>query len=167
MLALTFPSAQPPARIQNVYKHRTQCNQRCSKYTPGTQWRQKCQLHAQLRMTGLCWGLLIKQKQLKKPTEECFKEQFLLPFLPSGNNHCIKLYKMSIQVQEPFKLQSSARQCVCREPLESRHGWRRGAEAQSQTSGEELEFTSVGEFLGDISSSVAGSSPEDGSEVVP
>lgn len=56
---------------------------------------------------------------------------------------------------------------VCREPLESSHCSGRGAEAQPQTPVEELEFTSVGEFLGDISSSVAGSSPEDGNAVVP
>lgn len=64
---------------------------------------------------------------------------------------------------EPFKLQGPARPRVCREPLESGHCSGRGAAAQPQTAVEKLEFTSVGEFLGDISSS----SVEDGKAVVP
>lgn len=67
---------------------------------------------------------------------------------------------------EPFKSQGLARLCVRREPLESGRCSGRGVGAQPQTSVEELEFTSVGEFLGDISSSLAGSSPF-GNTVVP
>lgn len=54
-------------------------------------------MRSQLRVTALCCGLCSKQKQLKNPTEESFKEQSLPPppppLLPglSGSYNCKNL----------------------------------------------------------------------------
>lgn len=64
-------------------------------------------MRSQLRMTGLCCGLFIKQKQLKKPTEECCKEQFLpspLPFFQSPL--IIIIVKNNISCPFPLSLAS-------------------------------------------------------------
>lgn len=71
--------------------------------------RQECQTRSQLGVTALCCGLCSKQKQLKNPTEECFKEQSLTPLLlPSFQDSLVVLaVKISGKVS-PFPLSLSS-----------------------------------------------------------
>lgn len=67
----------------------------------------------QLRMTGRCCGLFIKQKQLKKPTEECFKQQFLPrpPLLASFQSPLVIIIVRNT-MRCPFPLSLSSRRAL-------------------------------------------------------